>query len=77
MVSWIMDKDFCEILDLFLNDKECKGIYNMASPNPIKNKDMMALFRKNFCSNSNKYSRSIMAHRNWLLFYENRKRACY
>ncbi len=44
--SWIHIDDFCRAVDWFLDNKNCKGTYNLASPNPVTNAQFMAWVRK-------------------------------
>jgi uncharacterized protein (TIGR01777 family) len=43
--SWIHYKDFLKAID-FLIQEEVKGIVHLTSPEPVRNKDLMALLRK-------------------------------
>ena len=45
-VSWIHERDFCRALDWLIASPEANGIYNIAAPNPIPNKAMMAALRR-------------------------------
>lgn len=45
-VSWIHQEDFCRLVEWLINNKNAAGPYNVAAPNPIRNKDMMAIYRK-------------------------------
>ncbi len=45
-VSWIHETDFCRLIEWCVNNKNANGNYNCAAPNPIRNKEMMQLFRK-------------------------------
>ncbi len=44
--SWIHETDFCNIVLHFLNNEGCSGAYNMAAPNPVKNKELHRMLRK-------------------------------
>jgi len=44
--SWMHEEDFCRAVVFFLNNEKCEGPYNMAAPNPIRNKDLHRLIRK-------------------------------
>jgi uncharacterized protein len=44
-VSWIHEKDFCRMIEWLIQNKNAAGPYNVAAPHPVKNKDMMKLFR--------------------------------
>ncbi|NEN24331.1 TIGR01777 family protein [Cryomorpha ignava] len=46
MVSWIHITDFCRAIDFIIENESLKGIVNITSPNPLKNKDMMRFLRK-------------------------------
>ena len=46
LVSWIHIDDFCAIVDHLLHNQSSKGIYNLCSPYPLSNRDMMKAFRK-------------------------------
>jgi uncharacterized protein len=43
-MSWIHDVDFCRSVD-FIIDKELDGPVNLASPNPLSNKEFMRIVR--------------------------------
>lgn len=45
-VSWIHDKDFLRALDYLIEHEEFKGAVNIASPNPLPNRQFMAALRK-------------------------------
>ena len=45
-VSWIHETDFCRFVEWLIENKNAAGPYNVAAPNPIRNKDMMELYRK-------------------------------
>ena len=44
-VTWIHVDDFCRAV-AFLCDHDVQGIVHLCSPNPIRNRDMMATFRR-------------------------------
>jgi uncharacterized protein len=44
-VSWIHERDFCRTLDWLIATRSASGIYNIAAPNPLPNKAMMAAVR--------------------------------
>jgi len=44
--SWVHENDFTAIIDFFIAHKELEGIFNVSSPNPIKNSEFMATVRK-------------------------------
>ncbi len=45
-VSWIHEDDVTGIIDWLLNNPNLNGVFNCTAPNPIKNTEFMALFRK-------------------------------
>ena len=45
-VSWIHVNDFCNLVKWVIDNNDVVGVYNVVAPNPITNKNMMALFRK-------------------------------
>lgn len=45
-VSWIHIDDFCNLVKWVIDNNDVVGVYNVVAPNPITNKNMMALFRK-------------------------------
>ncbi len=47
MMSWMHEDDFLNAINWFIKNENANGVYNMASPQPISNKDFMALLRKN------------------------------
>lgn len=47
MMSWMHEDDFLNAINWFIENENANGVYNMASPQPISNKDFMALLRKN------------------------------
>ncbi len=46
MISWIHVEDFCKAVDRIIQRDNLKGAINLASPNPVSNKDFMAYVRK-------------------------------
>jgi uncharacterized protein (TIGR01777 family) len=44
-VSWIHDEDLCRALSFLLEHKEIDGAINLASPNPLPNRDFMRELR--------------------------------
>lgn len=44
--SWIHERDFCRALHFLLLHHTFKGIVNLASPNPVKNKNFQQLIRE-------------------------------
>jgi len=45
-VSWIHDLDFCRAIDWLIDHEEAEGIFNLAAPNPVTNREMMATLRR-------------------------------
>jgi uncharacterized protein len=45
-VSWIHQEDFCRAVEWILEHPALCGPVNVASPNPVTNREMMAVFRK-------------------------------
>jgi uncharacterized protein len=45
-VSWVHDRDFVRALDYLAEHKDIGGVVNVASPNPLPNKEFMAALRK-------------------------------
>jgi hypothetical protein len=45
-VSWIHYKDFIEAINWLIKREDISGVVNIASPNPLPNKDFMAILRK-------------------------------
>jgi NAD dependent epimerase/dehydratase family enzyme len=45
-VSWIHEEDFCRAIEWLLNQPHAEGVYNITSPNPVPNREMMAAFRE-------------------------------
>lgn len=45
-VSWVHDKDFLRALDYLIEHEEFDGAVNMASPNPLPNREFMAVLRE-------------------------------
>ncbi|MDA0840013.1 MAG: TIGR01777 family oxidoreductase [Planctomycetota bacterium] len=45
-VSWIHAADFCRAVEWLLHNNNAEGIYNLSSPHPVTNSEMMATFRK-------------------------------
>lgn len=45
-VSWIHEEDFCRAIMFLIENEELEGVFNLASPNAIRDKDMMKVFRK-------------------------------
>lgn len=47
-ISWMHDNDFLNAILWFIENEAAKGAYNLASPNPIVNKEFMKLMRNKF-----------------------------
>ena len=45
--SWIHIEDVYAIIVFLMNNNNLNGIYNVAAPNPVSNKNLMQLLRKN------------------------------
>ena len=45
-ISWIHEEDFLNAIEHLIQDEKASGAYNFAAPNPIPNKEFMALMRK-------------------------------
>lgn len=45
-VSWIHEEDFLNAISWLIQNESSKGAYNLASPEPIPNKEYMRLLRK-------------------------------
>jgi uncharacterized protein len=45
-VSWIHQEDFCRAMEWILEHPALRGPVNVAAPNPVTNREMMAVFRK-------------------------------
>ena len=45
-VSWLHEKDFIKAIEFLIQNESLEGAFNLASPNPVKNKEMMRLLRK-------------------------------
>jgi uncharacterized protein len=46
MVSWIHADDFCRAIDFLIENQNANGIYNISSPYPLTNEEMMQHIRK-------------------------------
>jgi NAD dependent epimerase/dehydratase family enzyme len=44
-VSWIHQEDFCRAVEWILEHPELRGPVNVVAPNPLTNREMMAVFR--------------------------------
>jgi uncharacterized protein len=45
-VSWVHEDDFVRALDYLISHEDMEGVVNIASPNPLPNKEFMAALRK-------------------------------
>jgi uncharacterized protein (TIGR01777 family) len=45
-VSWIHDRDFIQALDFLIEHEDFEGVANVASPNPLPNREFMAALRQ-------------------------------
>jgi uncharacterized protein (TIGR01777 family) len=45
-ISWIDDQDLCKAIDFLIENSHLEGVFNLASPEAISNKDFMQLLRK-------------------------------
>jgi uncharacterized protein len=45
-VSWIHEEDFCRAAEWLLTHENLNGPFNLASPNPVTNREMMATLRR-------------------------------
>jgi len=46
MFSWVHITDLIKAAEFAFNHQEMVGVYNLSSPNPVKNKVLMQLLRK-------------------------------
>lgn len=46
MYSWIHIEDTCRIMEWIAGNKDVEGTYNCCAPNPVTNKEFMAILRK-------------------------------
>jgi len=47
-ISWMHEQDFLNAILWFIENDNAKGAYNLASPNPMINKEFMKLMRKKY-----------------------------
>ena len=45
-ISWIHEEDFLNAMEFLIQNEQASGAYNFAAPEPIPNKEFMALMRK-------------------------------
>ena len=45
-VSWIHDADFCRAVDFLIAHEEMSGAVNLASPNPLPNREFLRVLRR-------------------------------
>jgi uncharacterized protein len=45
-VSWIHEEDFCRAVEWLLTHENLTGPFNLAAPNPVTNREMMATLRR-------------------------------
>lgn len=45
-VSWLHEEDFCESIAWLIQSETAQGIYNLAAPHPLPNREMMATLRQ-------------------------------
>ena len=45
-VSWLHEKDFTDIVEFLIQKSDAEGEYNLAAPEPLRNKNMMQLLRE-------------------------------
>jgi len=45
-VSWIHRVDFCRAIEWLIENEDASGTYNLCSPDPVRNQEMMAIFRR-------------------------------
>jgi uncharacterized protein (TIGR01777 family) len=45
-VSWIHEDDFCRAVEWLIGQDDFRGPVNVASPNPIRHREMMRIFRR-------------------------------
>lgn len=45
-VSWIHWIDFCSAIEWLIRTRDAAGVYNLASPNPVTNAELMSIVRR-------------------------------
>lgn len=45
-ISWIHALDFCRVIDHLIENRTAAGIYNLAAPHPLPNREMQAILRQ-------------------------------
>ncbi|MCE3297317.1 MAG: hypothetical protein K0R65_3031 [Crocinitomicaceae bacterium] len=48
MFSWIHIEDACRAIAFLIQHETCSGVYNIASPNPVTNTELMQALRKRY-----------------------------
>ncbi len=46
MMSWIHVDDFCRVVEWMIQREELRDFYNVSAPNPMKNAEVMRMFRE-------------------------------
>jgi uncharacterized protein len=49
-ISWIHEADFIRAIYWIIEHKELSGPINLASPNPLPNREFMKIFRESYCT---------------------------
>lgn len=49
-ISWIHDVDFVRSVEFLIQRQDLEGVVNVASPNPVTNRDFMCCLRKAYCT---------------------------
>ncbi len=49
-ISWIHDVDFVRAIELLITREDLEGIVNVASPNPVSNREFMCCLRRAYCT---------------------------
>ena len=47
-ISWIDEQDLCRAIDFLIDNPILEGVFNLATPEAIKNEDLMRLLRKSY-----------------------------
>jgi uncharacterized protein (TIGR01777 family) len=48
MVSWVHGEDFVRAVDFLIENESISGVVNVASPNPLRNRDFMRILRRSW-----------------------------